>query len=52
MPFRSELVGAGPVDPALIEQLVCTGGLTPPLHPNHTQILPVGRTAPPPGWNG
>ena len=45
MPFRSELVGAGPVDPALIEQLVCTGGLTPVLHRNHTEILQMGRTA-------
>lgn len=44
MPFRSELVGAGPVHPSLIAQLLCTGGLTPIVHRGHTEILQVGRT--------
>lgn len=44
MPFRSELIGAGPVDPALIEQLLCTGDIVPVLHRNHTEILDLGRT--------
>ena len=44
MTFRSEITGAGPTDPTLIEELICTGDLIPMLHRNHTEILDMGRT--------
>jgi hypothetical protein len=43
MPFRSELVGADPIDPAVIERLLCSGDLLPVLHRDHTEVLSVGR---------
>jgi hypothetical protein len=43
MPFRSEIVRGGPVDPAVIEELLCAGDLVPVVHRDHTEILDVGR---------
>lgn len=44
MPFRSELLGTGPVDPEVLRRMCCNADITRVVMQGPSQVLDVGRT--------